>query len=255
MNFRVIIPARYESTRLPGKPLRDMAGKPMIQHVYDCATRSDAVQVIIATDDARIQQAAESFGATVCMTSTQHRSGTERLAEVIETLHIADEDIIVNVQGDEPLMPTVCINQGDEPLINSATASVATLSTPITTHHQLFDPHVVKVVCDVDNMALYFSRAPIPWHRDEFTIEPDSLPSDNTPYFRHIGLYAYRAGYIRNYVKLAACDLEQAESLEQLRVLYHGGRIVCVEAHEVPGPGVDTEADLEMVVALFDDGM
>ena len=255
MSFRVIIPARYESTRLPGKPLRDMAGKPMIQHVYDCATRSDAAQVIIATDDARIQQAAENFGATVCMTSTQHRSGTERLAEVIETLHIADDDIIVNVQGDEPLMPTVCINQVAEALANSSPASVATLCTPITTHHQLFDPHVVKVVRDTDNMALYFSRAPIPWHRDEFATKPDSLPTDNTPYFRHIGLYAYRAGYIRNYVKLAACDLEQAESLEQLRVLYHGGRIVCVEAHEVPGPGVDTEADLEMVVALFDDGM
>ena len=255
MSFRVIIPARYESTRLPGKPLRDMAGKPMIQHVFDCATRSDAAQVIIATDDARIQQAAESFGATVCMTSTQHRSGTERLAEVIETLRIADDDIIVNVQGDEPLMPTVCINQVAEALANSPQASVATLCTPITTHHHLFDPHVVKVVRDVNNMALYFSRAPIPWHRDEFATEPDSLPSDNTPYFRHIGLYAYRAAYIREYVKLAACDLEQAESLEQLRVLYHHGRIVCVEAHEVPGPGVDTEADLEMVVALFDDGM
>jgi 3-deoxy-manno-octulosonate cytidylyltransferase (CMP-KDO synthetase) len=255
LSFRVIIPARYESTRLPGKPLRDMAGKPMIQHVYDCATRSDAAQVIIATDDARIQQVAESFGATVCMTSTQHRSGTERLAEVIETLHIADDDIIVNVQGDEPLMPTVCINQAAEALANSPPANVATLCTPISTHHQLFDPHVVKVVRDLDNMALYFSRAPIPWHRDEFATEPDSLPSDNTPYFRHIGLYAYRAGYIRDYVNLAICNLEQAESLEQLRVLYHGGHIVCVEAHEVPGPGVDTEADLEMVVALFDDGM
>jgi 3-deoxy-manno-octulosonate cytidylyltransferase (CMP-KDO synthetase) len=255
LSFRVIIPARYESTRLPGKPLRDMAGKPMIQHVFDCATRSDAAQVIIATDDARIQQAAENFGATVCMTSIQHRSGTERLAEVIETLRIADDDIIVNVQGDEPLMPTVCINQVAEALANSPPASVATLCTPITTHHQLFDPHVVKVVRDVNNMALYFSRAPIPWHRDEFATEPDSLPSDNTPYFRHIGLYAYRAAYIREYVKLAACELEQAESLEQLRVLYYGGRIVCVEAHEVPGPGVDTEADLEMVVALFDDGM
>ena len=255
MSFRVIIPARYESTRLPGKPLREMAGKPMIQHVYDCATRSDAAQVIIATDDARIQQAAESFGATVCMTSTQHRSGTERLAEVIETLHIADDEIIVNMQGDEPLMPAMCINQVADALANTQQASVATLCTPITTHHQLFDPHVVKVVFDSHKMALYFSRAPIPWHRDEFAATPDSLPTNNTPYFRHIGLYAYRAGYIRDYVKLAACDLEQAESLEQLRVLYHGGRIVCVEAYEVPGPGVDTEADLEMVVALFDDGM
>jgi 3-deoxy-manno-octulosonate cytidylyltransferase (CMP-KDO synthetase) len=255
LSFRVIIPARYESTRLPGKPLREMAGKPMIQHVYDRATCSEAAQVIIATDDARIQQAAEGFGATVCMTSTQHRSGTERLAEVIETLQIDDDEIIVNVQGDEPLMPTVCINQVANALANTQQASVATLCTPITSHHQLFDPHVVKLVRDTNNMALYFSRAPIPWHREEFATEPDSLPSDNTPYFRHIGLYAYRAGYIREYVNLAVCDLEQAESLEQLRVIFHGGRIVCVEAHEVPGPGVDTEADLEMVVALFDDGM
>jgi 3-deoxy-manno-octulosonate cytidylyltransferase (CMP-KDO synthetase) len=255
LSFRVIIPARYESTRLPGKPLRDMAGKPMIQHVHECASSSESQQVIIATDDARIQQAAESFGAIVCMTSTEHRSGTERLAEVIETMHIDDADIIVNVQGDEPLMPTICINQVATALANTPEANVATLCTPINSHDQLFDPHVVKVVRDSNDMALYFSRAPIPWHREEFSAGPDSLPSDNTPYYRHIGLYAYRAGYIREYVTLAACDLEQAESLEQLRVLYHGGRIVCVEAHEVPGPGVDTEADLEKVVALFDDGM
>jgi 3-deoxy-manno-octulosonate cytidylyltransferase (CMP-KDO synthetase) len=152
-------------------------------------------------------------------------------------------------------MPTACINQVAAALASTAQASVATLCTSITTHHQLFDPHVVKVVCDADNMALYFSRAPIPWHRDKFSPEPDSLPSDNTPYLRHIGLYAYRASYIREYVQLATSDLERAESLEQLRVLYHGGRVVCVEAHEVPGPGVDTEDDLEMVVALFDDGM
>ena len=255
MSFRVIIPARYESTRLPGKPLREVAGKPMIQHVHECATNSESEQVIIATDDARIQQAAEAFGALVCMTSTEHRSGTERLAEVIETMHIDDADIIVNVQGDEPLMPTMCINQVATALANTPQANVATLCTPIHTHHELFDSHIVKVVRDNNDMALYFSRAPIPWHREEFNDEPDGLPSDQTPYYRHIGLYAYRAGYIREYVKLAACKLEQAESLEQLRVLYHGGRIVCVEAHEVPGPGVDTEADLEKVVALFDDGM
>jgi 3-deoxy-manno-octulosonate cytidylyltransferase (CMP-KDO synthetase) len=255
LSFRVIIPARYESTRLPGKPLRDMAGKPMIQHVHERASSSESQQVIIATDDVRIQQAAEAFGAIVCMTSTEHRSGTERLAEVIETMHIDDADIIVNVQGDEPLMPTICINQVATALANTPEANVATLCTPINSHDQLFDPHVVKVVRDSNDMALYFSRAPIPWHREEFSAGPDSLPSDNTPYYRHIGLYAYRAGYIREYVTLAACDLEQAESLEQLRVLYHGGRIVCVEAHEVPGPGVDTEADLEKVVALFDDGM
>ena len=255
MNFRVIIPARYESTRLPGKPLREVAGKPMIQHVYESATNSEAEQVIIATDDARIQQAAEAFGATVCLTSSEHRSGTERLAEVIETLHIDDADIIVNVQGDEPLMPTTCINQAAAALASAPQASVATLCTPIVSHHELFDPHIVKVVRDRNNMALYFSRAPIPWHRDEFSTEPDSLPTDNTPYFRHIGLYAYRAGYIKEYVNIAASELERAESLEQLRVLHHGEHIVCIETFEVPGPGVDTEADLEKVVAIFDDGM
>ncbi len=255
MDFRVIIPARYESTRLPGKPLREVAGKPMIQHVYESASNSEAAQVIIGTDDERIQKAVESFGASVCMTSSEHRSGTERLAEVIETLHIDDEEIIVNVQGDEPLMPTSCINQAAVALASAPQASVGTLCTPITSHHELFDPHIVKVVRDRNNMALYFSRAPIPWHRDEFSPAPDSLPSDNTPYFRHIGVYAYRAGYIREYVNLAPCDLEQAEALEQLRVLYHGDRIACIETFEVPGPGVDTEADLDKVVALFDDGM
>ncbi len=255
MDFRVIIPARYESTRLPGKPLREVAGKPMIQHVYESAGKSEAVQVIIATDDARIQQAAENFGATVCMTSPEHRSGTERLAEVIQNLQIDDEDIIVNVQGDEPLMPTTCINQAAAALASAPQANVATLCTPIESHHELFDPHIVKVVRDRNNMALYFSRAVIPWHRDDFATEPDSLPADKTPYYRHIGLYAYRAGYLREYVKFAACQLEQAESLEQLRVLYHGGRIVCIETFEVPGPGVDTEADLEKVMAIFDDGM
>ena len=255
MNFRVIIPARYDSARLPGKPLREVAGKPMIQHVYESAVSSEAEQVIIATDDVRIQQAAEAFGATVCMTSSEHRSGTERLAEVIESMQIDDAEIIVNVQGDEPLMPTTCINQAAAALASAPQASVATLCTPIETHHELFDPHIVKLVRDRNNMALYFSRAPIPWHRDEFSTGPDSLPTDNTPYLRHIGLYAYRAGYIRDYVKFATCDLERAESLEQLRVMYYGGRIVCIETFEVPGPGVDTEADLEKVEAIFDDGM
>jgi 3-deoxy-manno-octulosonate cytidylyltransferase (CMP-KDO synthetase) len=255
LNFRVIIPARYESTRLPGKPLLEVVGKPMIQHVYESATNSEAEQVIIATDDARIQQAAEAFGATVCLTSSEHRSGTERLAEVIEILQIDDADIIVNVQGDEPLMPTSCINQAAAALASAPQAKVGTLCTPIVSHHELFDPHIVKVVRDRNNMALYFSRAPIPWHRDEFSPEPDSLPADNTPYFRHIGLYAYRAGYIKEYINLAESELERAESLEQLRVLHHGEQIACIEAFEVPGPGVDTEADLEKVVAIFDDGM
>ena len=255
MNFRVIIPARYDSTRLPGKPLREVAGKPMIQHVYESACNSEAEQVIIATDDARIQAAAEAFGATVCMTSSEHRSGTERLAEVVETLHIDDADIIVNVQGDEPLMPTSCINQVAAALASAPQASVGTLCTPLQSHDELFDPHIVKLVRDRNNMALYFSRAPIPWHREDFSRDPDSLPVDNTPYYRHIGLYAYRAGYIREYVTLAVCDLELAESLEQLRVLHHGDRIACIETFEVPGPGVDTEADLEKVVAIFDDGM
>ena len=252
MGFRVIIPARHASTRLPGKPLREIAGRPMLQHVYDCARRSKAGDVIIATDDDRIRDTAEGFGATVCLTSAEHRSGTERLAEVVDELAIPDEEIIVNLQGDEPLMPVACINQVAEALASHPAAMVSTLCVPITDPDELFDPHVVKVVRNREGYALYFSRAPVPWHRAEFDTGRTRLPDDGTVFLRHIGLYGYRAGYIKEYVRQEHCALERAESLEQLRVLWHGGRIIVPEALEIPGPGVDTEADLEKVAALFE---
>lgn len=252
MSFRIIIPARYESTRLPGKPLRELAGQPMLRHVYDRARRSAAVQVIIATDDERIGETARKFGATVCMTSARHRSGTERLAEVVAQLGLPADDIIVNLQGDEPLMPVACLNQVASALAEHADASMATLCTPLAEPDEFFDPHIVKVVRDAADMALYFSRAPVPWHRDEFDRTRRTLPADGTPFLRHIGLYAYRAGYIESYLALPHSPLETAESLEQLRVLWHGDRIVVPEAVAVPGPGVDTEADLQRVAALLE---
>jgi 3-deoxy-manno-octulosonate cytidylyltransferase (CMP-KDO synthetase) len=251
MGFRVIIPARYASTRLPGKPLREIAGRTLLQYVYECAQRSAAGQVIIATDDEQIRDAAAGFGADVCMTSAEHRSGTERLAEVVDSLAVPPDEIIVNLQGDEPLMPVSCLNQVAAALAEHPRAVVSTLCAPLTDPDELFDPHIVKVVRDRENFALYFSRAPIPWHRDEFGLNRNRLPTDGTIFLRHIGLYAYRAKYIKEYVRLDHCSLERAESLEQLRVLWHGGQIIVPETTEIPGPGVDTEADLEKVAAIL----
>jgi len=251
MAFSIVIPARYASTRLPGKPLLPINGKPMLQHVYERACASDAHQVIIATDDQRIQQAAEQFGATVCLTAGTHRSGTERIAEVIDKHNVAEDEVIVNLQGDEPLMPAICLNQVADALAGAADASISTLCAPIDTAHELFDPHIVKVVRDANDYALYFSRAPIPWHRDEYVSTQDVLPSDGTPYFRHIGLYAYRAAYIKEYLRSPVCPLENAEALEQLRTLWHGHRIIVPLAAEMPGPGIDTEADLQKVEKLL----
>lgn len=250
MAFRVVIPARYAASRLPGKPLLPLAGRPMIAHVHDCARRSGAQTVIVATDDARIAQAARDFGADVRMTADTHRSGTDRLAEVVAAEGWADDTIVVNLQGDEPLMPPACIRQVAEALAAHPEADVATLCTPVHHPAELFDPHVVKVVRDAADHALYFSRAPIPWHRDEFAGDPDTLPAD-TPFLRHIGLYAYRAGYLRDYVTAAPAPLERAESLEQLRVLWHGGRIVVPVAEAIPGPGVDTPDDLARVERIL----
>jgi 3-deoxy-manno-octulosonate cytidylyltransferase (CMP-KDO synthetase) len=219
----------------------------MIQHVYECARRSEAEQVVIATDDERIRQAAEAFGARVCMTAASHRSGTERLAEAVTQLGLAADDIVVNLQGDEPLMPSACLDQVARALAAHPAASMATLCTPLQDPEEFFDPHIVKVVRDVNDMALYFSRAPVPWQRDEFDRSRTVLPQDGTPFLRHIGLYAYRAGYITRYLALPHSPLEMAESLEQLRVLWHGDGIVVPEAEAVPGPGVDTEADLARV--------
>ncbi|AOU98024.1 3-deoxy-manno-octulosonate cytidylyltransferase [Acidihalobacter yilgarnensis] len=247
MSFRVVIPARYASTRLPGKPLLPLAGRPLIAHVHDCAVASGAAEILVATDDPRIAEACEGFGASVVMTSSTHRSGSERLAEVATTRGWSDDDIVVNLQGDEPLTPPAIIRQVAEDLTHFPEASVSTLCAPIHSAAQLNDPHTVKVVRDAAGYALYFSRAPIPWERDVIGAEAKETPIG----WRHVGMYAYRAGYLRRYVTLPACELESIEKLEQLRVLWHGARIHVAEAVEVPGHGVDTPEDLKLVAALM----
>ncbi|RJQ48750.1 MAG: 3-deoxy-manno-octulosonate cytidylyltransferase [Gammaproteobacteria bacterium] len=243
MRFKVIIPARYASTRLPGKPLRELAGKPMLQHVFERARASGAEQVIIATDDERIRRAAHAFSAEVCMTSDAHASGADRLAEAAGQLGLADDEIVVNLQGDEPLMPPALIRQAAEALAACPGVSVATVCTPINSAEELFDAHVTKVVVDSQGNALYFSRAPIPWQRAAFSRDKRELPPDGGHY-RHIGLYAYRVGFLQQFVTWPVCALEQAESLEQLRVLWNGHKIHVAPACATPGPGVDTEQDL-----------
>lgn len=250
MGFHVIIPARYASTRLPGKPLLDIGGKPMLQHVYERAQQSGAASVTVATDDARIEEAVLAFGGTVCMTSAHHQSGTERLAEAATQLALKAGDIVVNLQGDEPLMPPRLLSQVAHILEGDHGADMSTLCTRIHTAAELFDPHVVKVVMDRQGNALYFSRAVIPWDRDAFAVTTEELP-EQAVHFRHLGLYAYRVGFLEEYVTKSACELERMESLEQLRVLWHGGRIHVAEAEEVPGPGVDTAEDLNRVRALL----
>ncbi|HEY0721688.1 MAG TPA: 3-deoxy-manno-octulosonate cytidylyltransferase [Gammaproteobacteria bacterium] len=250
MAFRVVIPARYASTRLPGKPLLDIAGKPMVQHVYERARESGASHVIVATDDQRIAEVVQGFGGEVCMTDINHKQGTERIAEVVTRLEIGDEEIIVNLQGDEPLMPPQLLKQVADNLASHASVPMATLCTRIHTAAELFDPHVVKVVSDSQGYALYFSRAVIPWDRDAFAVTTEELP-EKAEHYRHLGIYAYRAGFIRDYVNWPACQLETMESLEQLRVLWHGRRIHVDVALESPGHGVDTPADLEKVRELM----
>jgi len=246
MSFSVIIPARYGATRLPGKPLMDIVGKPMIQHVYERALESGAEKVIIATDDERIAKAAKEFDAQVCMTSADHLSGTDRITEVVNVLKYSNDQIIVNLQGDEPLMPPRVIRQVANSLEQFSQASMSTVCAKIDTAAELFDPHIVKVVRDEKDMAVYFSRASIPWDRDAFASTTEVLP-ENSIHFRHIGLYAYRVGFLRQYIQWPQCNLEKMESLEQLRAIWHGHKIHVAEALEVPLAGVDTERDLEMV--------
>ncbi len=251
MQFHVIIPARYASTRLPGKPLRLLAGKPIVQHVFEQAQKSQAKSIIIATDDQRIRQAATDFGAEVCMTSPAHSSGTERLAEVISSMGFSEDDIILNLQGDEPLMPPVCLDQVAALLVNNTNCKMASLCEPITCAEDLFNPNVVKVVMNKLRHAIYFSRAPLPWHREAFRDNPGGLPVEPDLYYRHIGLYAYRAGFIKTYLNLEPSPIEKVELLEQLRVLWHDYKIAMDIASEVPGPGIDTEDDLQKVAKYF----
>ncbi|MBL0507720.1 3-deoxy-manno-octulosonate cytidylyltransferase [Aeromonas caviae] len=251
MSFVVVIPARYASTRLPGKPLADIHGKPMVQHVVEKALQSGADRVIVATDDERVQQALAPFAAAagfeVCMTSPDHQSGTERLAEVCRHYGFAADTIIVNVQGDEPLIPPVIIRQVADNLA-AASAPMATLSVPIRDAEEAFNPNAVKVVTDREGYALYFSRASIPWDRDRFAQSREQIGEH---YQRHIGIYAYRAGFIQRYVDWAPSVLEQVEALEQLRVLWYGEKIHVAQALQAPPVGVDTQADLDKVRALL----
>lgn len=250
MSFEIIIPARYASGRLPGKPLLDIAGKAMINHVIDNALASQAQRVILATDDERIAKQAEGTGVTVCMTAVEHNSGTERIAEVINKFDIADDTILVNLQGDEPLMPTECLNQVGTALENEQAAQMATLSARIESGSEMFDPHCVKLTVDKNNYALYFSRAAIPWHQADFANGKQQLTQTDN-FYRHIGLYAYRAKFVRQYVSWGSCVLEEYESLEQLRVLYNGYKIKVIETPVIPGPGVNTPEELARVTTIL----
>lgn len=254
-NFTVIIPARFASSRLPGKPLADIAGKPMIIHVLEKARLSGATRVVVATDNEEVKQAVEQFGGEVCMTSAKHNSGTERLAEVVETLNIPDDEIIVNIQGDEPLIPPVIVSQVAENLCKFK-VNMASLAVKIHESAELFNPNAVKVLTDKDGYVLYFSRAPIPWNRDAFArLNSGELKQEELDlgdhYLRHIGIYAYRAGFIKQYVQWEPSALEQIESLEQLRVLWYGEKIHVELAKEIPAVGVDTAEDLEKVRAIL----
>ena len=253
MSFSIIIPARFGSSRFPGKPLAMLAGKPMIQHVYERANESEAKRVIIATDDQRIADAATAFGAEVCMTSSDHPSGTDRLQEVVKKLGFYADDIVVNVQGDEPLIPASIINQVAHNLMATPEAGIATLSEPINDIEALLNPNVVKVVADVRGMAMYFSRAPIPWPRDAFRADRDEweMP-EGYSWQRHIGMYAYRVKLLNDFVTWAPAPIEKTESLEQLRALYHGVGIHIEEAIETPPAGVDTPEDMERLQQLLD---
>ncbi|MBN3197661.1 MULTISPECIES: 3-deoxy-manno-octulosonate cytidylyltransferase [Pectobacterium] len=243
MTFTVIIPARFASSRLPGKPLADINGKPMVVHVMERALESGAQRVIVATDHPDVEAAVQQAGGEVCLTRADHNSGTERLAEVIERYGFTDDDIIVNVQGDEPLIPSVIIRQVAENLAASK-AGMATLAVPIETSEEAFNPNAVKVVTDAEGYALYFSRATIPWDRERFAQSKENIGDH---FLRHIGIYAYRAGFVRRYVSWAPSQLEQIELLEQLRVLWYGEKIHVAVAKAIPSVGVDTPEDLARV--------
>ncbi len=221
----------------------DIAGKPMIQHVVEQAQQSSASRVIVATDDVRIEAAIREFGGEVVITSTEHQSGGDRIAEAAKTLGLDDDCLIVNVQGDEPDMPASLIDQVAELLKRKPEAVMATASAPLENHEQLLDPSIVKVVTDKDDYALYFSRATIPWVRSESSSDMSEDAEDIVR--RHLGIYAYHSGYIQQFASRSPCSLEKLEKLEQLRVLWHGERIACAYAKEIPSPGVDNTQDLE----------
>jgi len=251
MSFTVVIPARYASTRLPGKELADLGGKPMVVRVAERARESGARHVFVATDHLEIAAAVERCGFQVVMTRGDHATGTDRIAEAAERLGLAPDTLVVNVQGDEPLVEPGLIRAVAMLLDETPEAAIATACSPIRDAAELFNSNVVKVILDNEGFARYFSRAPIPWARDAFAASTKKLP-EGLPCYRHIGVYAYRAEFLRTFPKLADSPLERFEALEQLRALWHGYGIAVAVRHDAPQPGVDTAEDLERVRALFD---
>ena len=254
--FIVIIPARYASTRFPAKALADMDGKPMVVRVAESAMKSGADKVIVATDDARIGDALSEHQIDYVMTRSDHPTGTDRLAEVVDILGLTDDQIVVNVQGDEPLIAPELIHAVAEELAQKTECSLSTAAYPMTSAASVFNPNAVKVTLDSQNRALYFSRAPIPWARDHYAqqqntpIEDKSLP-EKAIILHHIGIYAYRAGFLKSYPQLEQCMIEEIESLEQLRALWHGYKIAVHVTHSHPRPGVDRPEDLDIVMAYW----
>lgn len=250
MSFKAVIPARHASSRLPAKPLADIGGKPMVVRVAQRAAASGAGEVVVATDHEDIRAAVESCGFKALLTRADHATGTDRLAEVVYRLGWLDDEIVVNVQGDEPLIEPQLIDLVARALADDTEAAIATAGHPISAAEDFLNPNAVKVVCSRAGHALYFSRAPIPWPRDAFARARDTLPQ-GLPAQRHIGIYAYRAGFLRRYRELEPCPLEQFESLEQLRALWHGYSIRVVSVDHAPEPGVDTAEDLERIRRRF----
>lgn len=248
--FHVVIPARFASTRLPGKPLLDIVGKPMVIRVAEQASLSGAEEIYIATDHQPILQVAQANGFNACMTRVDHASGTDRIAEVVALRGWSDDTIVVNVQGDEPLIPPALIRAVAEHLHQHPECAIATAAHTIHDEASLRNPNIVKTVLDKNGNALYFSRAPIPYPRDLFASNASALPSD-LPVLRHIGIYAYRVSFLRAYSQLEPCALEHFEALEQLRALYHGYKIGVTIASDAPPAGVDTQADLELARQVF----
>lgn len=253
MNYHIVIPARYASTRLPGKPLLDIAGKPLIQHVYEKALASGAQSVAIATDDKRIVDACKEFKADAYMTSALHVSGTDRVCELVSRLGYADDDIIINLQGDEPMLSPLLIKQLANVMLKQPDLDSATIATNIKSTEEIFNPNTVKVVSDKNNMARYFSRAAIPWNRAEFANDKVVLSElELEAYKKHIGIYAYRVKLLREYFELDEAPTEKLEQLEQLRLLWHGYKMHVVVVETASALGVDTFDDLVMVRKILE---
>lgn len=245
-SFKVVIPARYDSTRLPGKPLLDIAGLPMIAHVCQRAVEAEADEVVVATDDQRIFDRVLELGFKAVMTDASHQSGTERINEVAQKLAWNDDDIVVNLQGDEPLIPPLYIKEVALALASQKLAGIATLAAEIPDAEEVFNPNSVKVVLNQAGYAMYFSRAAIPWNRNSFSVSGGELPA-NIAYLRHIGMYAYTVKFLKSYCSWNPSVLETIESLEQLRILWQGEAILVKTVEKTPQAGVDTPADLERV--------